>query len=175
MNYILDLPIGRGQLLSTAWAGKLGKLFEGWRLSGITTFESGNRFNPRLPGDANNDGVRGDRPDRIGSGLLDSSQRSIDHWFDTAAFLAPAQQYGFGNCGRNVLLTPGSRNWDISFVKRTRITDGGNSLELRVQLFNAFNHTNFSSPNSTYGTSVFGKIFGAGRAREIEIALKYTF
>jgi hypothetical protein len=46
---------------------------------------------------------------------------------------------------------------------------------LRVQLFNAFNHANFSIPNTTVGTPVFGKIFGADRAREIEIAVKYTF
>jgi hypothetical protein len=60
-------------------------------------------------------------------------------------------------------------------VKRTRITDSGSALELRLQLFNAFNNTNFSQPNATFGTSVFGKIFGANRAREIEIALKYAF
>ncbi|MBZ5498955.1 MAG: hypothetical protein LAP85_21360 [Acidobacteriia bacterium] len=48
-------------------------------------------------------------------------------------------------------------------------------VEFRVQLFNAFNNTNFEEPESTFGTSVFGKIFGAGRAREIEIALKYSF
>ena len=106
---------------------------------------------------------------------LPESQRTIDHWFDTSAFAAPATQYSFGNSGRNILLAPGTRNWDISFVKRTRLTDTGNSLELRVQLFNAFNNTNFSRPNATFGTALFGKIFGAGQAREIEIALKYSF
>ena len=48
-------------------------------------------------------------------------------------------------------------------------------FELRVQLFNAFNHANLFNPNVTVGTSVFGKIFGADRSREIEIAVKYTF
>ena len=38
------------------------------------------------------DGVRGDRPDRRGSGVLDSSQRSIDRWFDTSAFVAPVSR-----------------------------------------------------------------------------------
>lgn len=175
LDYILDLPLGRGQAFPLEWTGRLRRIFEGWRLSGKTTFSSGSRFTPRLSGDPNNDGVRGDRPDRIGSGLLDSSLRTIDHWFDTSAFVTPRQQYGFGNSGRNVLLAPGSRNWDISFIKRTRITDSGNLLEFRVQLFNAFNNTNFSKPNSTFGIPDFGKIFGAGRAREIEIALKYSF
>lgn len=175
MNYIFDLPFGRGQAIPMEWTGRLRKLFEGWRISGITTYSSGSRFSPLLAGDPNNDGVRADRPDRIGSGLLDSSQRSIDHWFVTEDFVVPQQPYGFGNCGRNVLVAPGKRNWDISFIKRTKITDSGSLLELRVQLFNAFNNVNFSQPNSTFGTSIFGKIFGAGRAREIEIALKYSF
>ncbi len=60
----------------------------------------------------------------------------------------------------------------------TRVISGvgsGNALEFRVQLFNAFNDTNFPKPDTTFGTSVFGNIFGAGRAREIEIALNYSF
>lgn len=175
LNYIYDLPLGRGQAFPLEWTGKLRRIFEGWRLSGITTFASGERFTPVFAGDVNNDGVRADRPDRIGSGVLDSSQRSIDRWFATEDFVAPQQPYGFGNSGRNILLAPGMRNWDISLVKRTRITDSGHLLEFRAQFFNAFNHANFDAPQSRFGTSVFGKIFGAGRAREIEMALKYSF
>jgi hypothetical protein len=175
INYILDLPLGREQAFSLEWMGRMRALFEGWRLSGITTFASGGLFNPTLSGDPNNDGVWGDRPDRLGSGVLDSSQRSIDRWFATGDFLAPTQPYSFGNCGRNILRGPGRRNWDISLIKRMRVTDSGNLLEFRVQLFNAFNNTNFEEPRSTVGTKEFGRIFGAERAREIEIALKYSF
>ncbi len=172
--YILDLPIGRDRALSTAWAGRLRGLFEGWRISGITSIQSGSLFNPKLAGDPNNDGVRGDRPDRIASGNLPADQRSINGWFDTAAFVAPAK-YGFGNCGRNILVGPRRQEWNISFIKRTQVTREGNMFELRVQLFNALNHTNFDNPGTTLGTSTFGKISNADRAREIEIAVKYTF
>jgi len=174
LNFILDMPMGRGQAISAAWAGRLGRLLEGWRISGIAAFQSGGLFNSRLAGDPNNDGVRGDRPDRTGPGELPESQRSIDRWFATEAFVLPAQ-YGFGNCGRNILAGPGKRTWDISFVKRTQVSRDGDVFELRIQLFNAFNHANFNNPNTTVGTSVFGKIFGTDRAREIEIAVKYTF
>lgn len=174
MNYIIDLPFGRGRSLSTAWAGKLRWLLEGWHLSGITSIEEGRPFNPTLRGDPNNDGVSADRPDRVGSGRLESSQRSIDQWFDVDAFAAPAD-FAFGNSGRNILLDPGEVTWDISVSKQTKVSDDGGLVEFRVQLFNAFNHTNFESPDSTFGTSNFGKIFEAKRAREIEIALKYSF
>ena len=48
-------------------------------------------------------------------------------------------------------------------------------IEFRIQFFNAFNHTNFEEPDRTFDTSTFGKILNAKDAREIEIALKFTF
>jgi hypothetical protein len=174
LTYIWDLPIGRNRAISAAWAGKLRSLLEGWRISGITSIQSGSFFNPKMAGDPNNDGVRADRPDRVASGAVPAQERSIDRWFATEAFIAPPL-YGFGNCGRNILVGPGKRKWDVSFIKRTQVSREGNMLELRIQLFNALNHANFNTPSSTVGTSVFGKIFGADRAREIEIAVKYTF
>jgi hypothetical protein len=149
-------------------------LLEGWRISGITTVQTGSFFTPTMAGDPNNDGVRADLPNRVASGELLRQERSIDRWFATEAFLGPPQ-YGFGNSGRNILVGPAKNKWDISFIKRTQVSREGNMVDLRVQLFNAFNHANFSTPSTTLGTSVFGKIFGADRAREIEIAVKYTF
>jgi hypothetical protein len=174
LNYIYDLPFGPESRFSTAWAGKLGFLFAGWRISGITNITGGRPFAPLLKGDANNDGLTGDRPDRIGSGRLSSEEQSIDRWFATEDFVKPAR-YGFGNAGRSILLTPAQRVWDISLIKRTDLSREGSMLEFRVQFFNAFNHTNFDEPEETYGTSTFGQIFNADEAREIEFALKYSF
>ena len=179
LNYILDLPLGPGKWISTKWAGKLGFVLEGWRISGITRIESGGPFTPTLLGDFNNDGVWSDRPNRIGSGELPSSERSIDKWFETSDFVYPdysgSDPQWFGNSGRNILWAPGEQNWDISFIKRTRVTEGGNLLELRVELFNAFNNVNFQRPGSWLGTETFGVISNADHAREIEIAVKYSF
>lgn len=179
LNYILDLPLGKGKLLSTRWAGRIGVLLEGWRISGITNIRSGSPFSPEIFGDPNNDGVWGDRPDRIGEGNLPKSERSINKWFETADFKMP--DYGgpearwFGNSGRNVLLSPGSTQWDISVMKTTPVTRSGNMLEFRVQFFNAFNHVNFDQPGNFINSPTFGVISGADDAREIEIALKYSF
>ena len=174
LNYIWDLPIGRNQHITAEWAGKLRWMFEGWRVSGITTIQLGSPFTPRLMGDPNNDGVSGDRPDRIASGLLPRSWQSIDRWFATDAFVRP-EMYAFGNSGRNILLNPGEKKWDISLIKRTQISDAGNTIEFRIQLFNAFNHVNFENPGTTFGSSSFGVISNAKDAREIEFALKYSF
>ncbi|GAB4238783.1 MAG: hypothetical protein Kow00109_13320 [Acidobacteriota bacterium] len=172
VNYILDLPL---QELARFVRGAswFSSFLEGWRLSGITELRDGQPFTVSLPGDPNNDGVYGDRPNRIASGTLPAGERSIDRWFDTSAFATPPP-YGFGDAGRNILWAPGYKNWDISVIKQHEIGDG-DRLELRVELFNAFNNVNFERPNAEFGSDLFGKIFGADRAREIEVAVKYTF
>ncbi|MFQ5741436.1 MAG: hypothetical protein ACE5JX_20765, partial [Acidobacteriota bacterium] len=171
LNYIVDLPFGEGR--DAPGSGFWGRLSSGWRWSGITRFQGGRAFSVRLATDLNNDGLSSDRPDRIGDGRLPAGQRSIDAWFDVGAFAEPAE-YSFGNAGRNILRGLGFENWDMALSKRTVLADG-HFLEFRLELFNAFNHTNFDDPEATFGTSVFGQIFGAARAREIEIALKYSF
>jgi uncharacterized membrane protein YgcG len=178
-EFILDMPVGPGRFFSSNWAGKLGFLLEGWRISGIGTIQNGVPFSPVVFGDPNNDGVWGDRPNRIGSGILPSSERSIDKWFETSDFVAtdltgPDPQW-FGNSGRNIIVAPGEQIWDISFIKTNRISDNGSLLELRIQLFNAFNHVNFERPGNFLGFETFGVISNAGDAREIEIAVKYSF
>lgn len=175
ISYIWELPVGRERLLGADWAGKLRILLEGWQLSGITRISSGSPFHPQLRGDKNNDGVSGDRPDRIGPGVLPSSARSVARWFATQDFVAPANVYSFGNCGRHILFEPGEHVWDISLIKRTRVSARGDALEFRVQFFNAFNHANFERPGTSINTSSFGVITNARESREIEIALKYTF
>jgi hypothetical protein len=179
MNYILDLPVGKGKFLSAQWAGKLAQFFEGWRISGTTSIMGGTPFNPEIFGDLNNDGVWGDRPNRIGPGTLSESERSINKWFETSDFQIPdysgPNPQWFGNCGRNVLMSPGSTQWDISLMKRTPVTRSGSLLEFRVEFFNAFNNVNFQQPDNFINSPTFGVIFGADHAREIEIALKYSF
>lgn len=190
MNYILDLPVGRDRMLSSRWAGKFAQLIEGWRISGITTLEGGSPFSVEIFGDPNNDGIWGDRPNRIGPGTLPDSERNIGKWFETSDFVMPdysgSNPQWFGDSGRNILMSPGSTQWDISLLKSTRVTKSGHLLEFRIQFFNAFNHVNLGWPGNYIGIwdpytedlipiTTFGAITSADHAREIEIALKYTF
>ncbi|HXK58291.1 MAG TPA: hypothetical protein PLP42_00215 [Acidobacteriota bacterium] len=174
LRYILDLPFGTGRLLANnlenSW---LRQIVSGWRLTGITSIQDGTPFTVYLAGDLNNDGLGNERPDRIGPGYLPPAERSIDRWFVIEDFREPLP-YSFGNSGQNILMGPSYQNWDVSLIKQTRRSDG-KVIELRVELFNAFNHVNFYHPERVLGNSTFGKIFGAGRSREIEVALKFTF
>ena len=60
-----------------------------------------------------------------------------------------------GNERRNQLIGPGLVNFDLSLIKNirlSRISDSFN-LQLRVEAFNVFNHTNFQAPvnNNSFG------------------------
>ena len=171
VNYIFELPFG--DPTQGDESGWFNRFISGWKLSGTTRLNDGRRYTVRLAVDGNNDGLGGDRPDRIGSGELSVAQRSINAWFDTSAFAEP-DGFSPGTSGRNILRSPSHHSWDTSLSKNTSLANG-HFLEFRVQFFNALNQVNFRRPNASFGTSSFGQIFGAGEAREVEVALKYSF
>ena len=170
LNFVIDLPFKQGRATGAS-AGLMELLMGGWRVSGISEFRSGRRFSPRIGGDPNNDGVRGDRPDRLGPQQADFIP-TVDEWFDTSLYVPAVSE--FGTAGRNTLVSPEFRKWDVSLVKEV-FFETGHRLQTRFSFFNAFNQTSFNQPNRTLGTSTFGIISSAREAREIEIALRYIF
>src|SRR4029453_2336572 len=85
----------------------------------------------------------GNRPDRICDGSLDNP--TVEKWFDTSCFVAPADTTGtFGNAGRNILTGPGQFNIDASVIKKTKI--GRIDTEVRIEAFNVLNHPQFANP-----------------------------
>lgn len=85
--------------------------------------------------------------------------------------------FTFGTLGRNAFRGPGINNWDLSVIKRTKITES-KSIEFRAEFFNAFNHTQFVfplKPSSQGGTMTFGQITRTRDPRVGQLALKFIF
>jgi hypothetical protein len=97
----------------------------------------------------------------------------LDRWFNTDAFAQPAP-FTFGNSGRGILRGDGVINFDMSVAKNVPL-GSARFLQLRVELFNAFNHPNFGPPNIARDSSGFGQILTAGNARIIQFGLKFYF
>ena len=144
-----------------------------WRVSGIVTLESGAPFTVNLGTDRANVGAGpAQRPNISGNPNL-SSGRTAQRWFDTSVFSLPAP-YTFGNAGRNIVYGPGYANVDAVFQKDVHLSDH-RQVELRWEVFNVFNRTNFNIPSRIAFTPNFGRIFSALPARQMQVGVKVTF
>ena len=187
-SYIYELPIGKGRRFLNA-GGVANALVGGWQLSGITSFISGPPDKVVLPGNWLNIGSRiSARPNCVAnpndSSFSDNVRNNGLLYFNTAALQLPPL-FTPGNCGRNVLRSPGINNWDMSFHKQNRINERL-SLQTRIELFNVWNHAQwqiFSSRSGggyTYGqpgfgNASFGHITAARDPRVIQLAMKFMF
>ena len=102
----------------------------------------------------------------------------MDQWFDPSVFVAADH---FGNLGRNVVIGPGFHNTDVSIIKSMNPAPRVR-LQLRVDVFDVFNHPNFGPPGNMVGSPTFGKITRTrlstgegGSSRQIQLAAKLLF
>ena len=159
--------------------GALGALMSNWQLSGVVTLQSGRPFTvAMLPeidisntGRANLGFGNNDRPNVTGDPAV--SDPTAERWFNTDAFSFP--QFGsFGNSGRNTVEGPGYQNVNAALMKRVPLGTGAN-LQLRLEAFNLFNHTNFNLPDNFLGSPTFGQILSAQSPRRIQLGAKLLF
>jgi hypothetical protein len=181
-SFVYDLPSPGGPEALHAALG-------GWRVAGIVTLQSGLPFSVVdiagtsviqranfAPG-ATTAALDGDVGDRL------------DRYFDAAAFV-PSRQFlapgvpnpyfdpaaPFGDTKRNLLTGPAARNVDLSVARTLNVSEGVR-LELRGELFNAFNWVNFANPNANVAVApTFGRITAtAGGPRIVQFAAKLAF
>jgi len=158
ITYVWDVPGPKKGFLSYPLGG--------WRVSGITTFQSGAPYSLVNGFDRNNDGLANDRPD-IGNPNAPINTRAVVA--PTTGSNSCATGYsnpdaltltcvtpndvrwiegrGLPNgatVGRNTLFTEGVRNFDVNILKTFRITES-KTLEYRLETFNFFNHPQFTA------------------------------
>ena len=101
--------------------------------------------------------------------------------FRTDVFRVPAVGT-IGNSARNLLRQPGTNNWDITATKNLPVHERFR-IQLRCELYNAFNHTQFSSFDTTarfdaQGNQVntnLGAFTAAASARVLQLVLRANF
>ena len=153
---------------------------ENWQVHGVATGHSGRPFTVALHPDIDQSNTgrsnlgfgNNDRPNVTGNPSLPRDERTTDQWFATSAFSMPA--FGtFGNAGRNIVEGPGYRNVNFGIVKLVPM--GQARLQLRLELFNAFNRDNFDLPDAFLGSPTFGRILSAGSPRRVQLGVKALF
>ena len=113
------------------------------------------------------------RPNLVGDPQLPAGARSVNRWFNTAAFSA-AGPFTIGTSSRNPVRGPSYRNLDLAVMRRVPL-HGSKALEVRVEVFNATNTPPFAAPNTTVGSAAFGTITSAGDPRVIQLGAKFIF
>ncbi len=180
-SYIYELPVGRGRLLLGNASSFLNQIVSGWQVAGITTMLTGPRISPYFSGvDPANTNQFSGRPDRIGDGNLSGSMddRIETHQpiFDQSAFVVPEAGRGYyGNSARNILTGPGTITWNLAAAKNFYFFGERARAQIRCELFNAFNHPNFYSPDTDITSSAFGLVTGANSGRRVQLTGRIDF
>jgi hypothetical protein len=169
-----ESPVGRGKQFLADIHPVLDAFIGGWHYSGFIYVRSGTRFGVSSPVSLLHNG-QGNRPDRVGDGNLPASQRTLNHWYDTAAFVNHLVEQTYGNAGTNPLFADGMQQLDSSIFKTFRIVER-TSLEFRADLFNTFNHPNFNPPSATVGRSSNGQVTSTSTdPRRLQFGLRLFF
>ena len=176
---IWQLPFFRqGQGLSRTLLG-------GWEATTIVTLTSGAPYRIWYGRDLWNQGTRSELyPDRVANGYLGEGQRTVDKWFDTAAFVAPVRdpnlsgheqaRRSLGNSAENPLRYDGVPIVDISLHKEFAFREA-KSVDFRVDLFNALNHAVFGKPNGNMASTSAARVTDAATARQIQFGFRFSF
>ena len=190
INYSYDVPN-----LSQKWNNVVAKVvFDNWQFSGLTTFTSGTyggfNFNyANLP-----TGVLSGNGSINGGGSrvvvtcdpnLPRGERTFERQFRTECVAPPTDQYRIGTALNDEYLGPGFMNWDISAFKHVPM-GGARRLQLRVELYNAFNTDQWTGVNNNasfdYTTgaltnaNTFGRLNGnTNSARRIQLGARFLF
>lgn len=187
-NFVWQLPFSK---LARTKNNGLRYLTDGWQLSGVFVAQSGVPVNIT---DASSR-YASDRPD-FGAGpvYISGYRNSPTHQYlnncvaatcatgkaaTTGAFIrvpissvSGAQVRG-GTWGRFAVRMPGNQNFNASIAKTTNIYRNI-VFQLRIQAFNALNHSNYSGLVTTVNSSTFGQLNRA-TSRTVQIGGRLTF
>jgi hypothetical protein len=148
-------------------------LLAGWQVNVVANVSSGIAFS--IVNSAAQTNVGGsDRPNLIGDPNLPASERTLQRWFNTAAF-AIQPQFTAGNVGVGTMHGPSQARVDFALAKSFK--QGDNNVQLRWEVYNITNRENFQPPDGNFGSTTFGSISSTGNAipRQMQFALKYLF
>ncbi len=157
LGFAWELPFLRGD--TTA----LGAILGGWQVNGVFSAYSGTPYSISGSNPALNCvgcgsvyiNVSGDPKPTGSAGLEDGQLIGTEPYYDLSTFSQPTGlgKEGFGTSGRNRFRRPPVWNLDFSLFKGFNV--GRVRPELRIEVANLFNHTNWGAPNTTFTSPNF--------------------
>jgi len=143
-----------------------GRALGGWSAAGVTTFQNGQRLTLVDTNTLNAFAPNVTDRVQLATGCTNKNVESpgsvtskLNNYVNGSCFTLPpvvgsdGLATGFGDSGNGIISGPDQRNFDISIIKKTPLTET-KTLEFRAEFFNAFNTPSFgfSSPELNVGT-----------------------
>jgi hypothetical protein len=181
-NFVWDLPVPK-------YEGFRGKLFDGWEVSGIESLQSGfpiriqsqadnelldSQFNFEAPGEPNLVGQFKTHNPRIDGFVFNPNLFDNCDSATCPTDLNAVPLGTIGNSPRSLCCGPGINNTDVSFSKQTPFTERLH-MEFRADIFNIWNHAQFTSTDGNLANPTFGKPLRIREPRLVQFALKFKF
>jgi hypothetical protein len=168
------------ELPSTRYRGFAGRVLNDWEVSGITQFQSG--FPIRLNTEDDNELINSlfflgtEAPSLNGPLQILNPKTNGGFYLNYNQFSDPPLGSFNNGTQRTICCGPGLQDWDFSVHKKITLSES-RYLQFRAEIFNVFNHTNFSNPDGGFsdGPTAFGKITSAGDPRLLQFAMKFFF
>ena len=171
-NYVYVLPFGHGKRYLSK--GIASWVLGNWQNASIIQFNAGTPIS--ITASCNFAGGQGYgcQAQRVADGNL-SSGRSMNQWFNTAAFTNPPA-YSFGTDSRTEpdLRNPGTISFDTAMSRWQPIRERMR-LQFRADMYNILNHPNLGSPSASVTSSTFGQITSKSGNRTITMSLRLEF
>lgn len=146
-SWVYDLPFGENTV--SRWK----TLLAGWEFTGIGTFEAGPPYSISMGVDTAFIGAAVTvYPDLAGPLVYENVRASNGIYLSPTNFVAPP--FGqYGTLTRNQFHGPGLDNFDLGLIKNLPLAERLH-LQLRGELFNAFNHAQFQFAGSSLANSI---------------------
>jgi len=186
VTFTYALPVGKGQ----RWVnhgGVVNQVIGDWHIAGIQTYHSARPVNITINCDTCGFNVGNQkRPNYLGGGGFGGGSfdpnaptggLTYNPYYQSSAFADPGPLM-FGNASRT---SPRLRdfpvyNEDFNIFKEFLIRGEGLKLRFETQFGNAFNRHFFCTPNTTWGSGVFGLVNGqCNQPRHIDFGMKLNW
>jgi outer membrane receptor protein involved in Fe transport len=181
ISYDWELPVPK-------YSGLKQKVLDDWEVSGITQFQSG--FPIRLNTEDDTELINSlfflgtEAPSLVAPFQKLNPRKTYTslglttpgYFFNPNDFQDPPLGQFNNGTQRTICCGPGLDDWDFSVHKKISISEN-EYFQFRAEIFNIFNHTNFSNPDGGFsdGPTSFGRITSAGDPRLLQFALKFFF
>ena len=186
VSYTYELPFGKHKPLLNK--GVSSRILGGFSVSGIHTYQSGGVLHIYTPDNLPifNGYLAANRvagvPIGIGPGRADFQPLNAmtgqqgDVMLNTNAFSAPAP-YTLGNLG---VFLPNVRGFgleteNISLQRKFGLPGENRFIQVRAELFNAFNRRNLNNPITDLTSPDFGRVSGQGPAKVAQFGFRLQF